>query len=329
VRANEGEATLYGVYFDDTEYDYMQHLRGVGEGEGDGQLLMAPKPKPTAKATKAANQASGFGFTERTQPIDRASSSKFSLPDDVLPSTSELPLAQAYSRLNAALPSELQGLQPDMDPHLRQVLEALEDEAFVDGEEDEDAWLGELVGTGEVDSMMEVEEYEFDEWGINDDELVYPEDEEGYEREEGQSRESEEQGETSWEDRFKAFKKSEDKARAEAAAASDDEDDERGTEGGDTVSGLPTMSVIGAKKRRKGQSDASGYSMSSSSMFRNKGLSTLDEKFDRVSPFSSPLQLPSKARNSETGRMKVVSLLCADLDFFFYCLDHSFSRSPD
>src|SRR2546423_6507670 len=27
VRENEGEAAEYGIYFDDTDYDYMQHLR--------------------------------------------------------------------------------------------------------------------------------------------------------------------------------------------------------------------------------------------------------------------------------------------------------------
>ncbi|EEB89686.1 hypothetical protein MPER_12189 [Moniliophthora perniciosa FA553] len=43
------------------------------------------------------------------------------------------------------------------------------------------------------------------------------------------------------------------------------------------------MSVIGGKKRRrKGTSDASGYSMSSSSMYRNEALKTLDERFDQV-----------------------------------------------
>ena len=30
IRENEGEAANYGIYFDDTEYDYMQHMREVG-----------------------------------------------------------------------------------------------------------------------------------------------------------------------------------------------------------------------------------------------------------------------------------------------------------
>ena len=41
VRKNEGEAAEYGIFFDDTEYDYMQHLRTVGEAP-DAILLQAP-----------------------------------------------------------------------------------------------------------------------------------------------------------------------------------------------------------------------------------------------------------------------------------------------
>ncbi|KAL7413669.1 Low temperature viability protein-domain-containing protein [Mrakia frigida] len=290
-RPNEGEAALYEIFYDDTEYDYMQHLRGVGDGGADSVLLSAPEPK--------APKPSSSGFTERPQPSSCSSSSTpFQLPSSALPSTSELPLAQAYSRLNASLPLELQGLQPDMDPHLRQVLEALEDDAFVgddQGDDDEDGgWLGELVETGEVENMGEVEEYEFAEWGIENGRPVSREEEE-----EGMSEGEKEEREESWQERFKAFKKSEGKLRAEAEGGSDDGEEEEGTqrggakgkasgsgwgsEGGDTLSGLPALSVIGGKRRRKGaQSDASGYSMSSSSMFRNKGLSTLDEKFDRI-----------------------------------------------
>lgn len=50
VRENEGEAAEYGIYFDDTDYDYMQHLRSVGDVP-DGILLEAPtKDKGKGKA---------------------------------------------------------------------------------------------------------------------------------------------------------------------------------------------------------------------------------------------------------------------------------------
>ena len=48
VRENEGEAAEYGIFFDDTEYDYMQHLRSVGETT-DAVLLEAPGSKDKGK----------------------------------------------------------------------------------------------------------------------------------------------------------------------------------------------------------------------------------------------------------------------------------------
>ena len=49
IRNNEGEAAQYGIYFDDTKYDYMQHLRSVGEAP-DAVLLAAPASKSKGKA---------------------------------------------------------------------------------------------------------------------------------------------------------------------------------------------------------------------------------------------------------------------------------------
>jgi hypothetical protein len=50
-RSNIGEATLYGVYFDDTEYDYMQHLRPVGSRDDgfESVLVEAPTRRTTSK----------------------------------------------------------------------------------------------------------------------------------------------------------------------------------------------------------------------------------------------------------------------------------------
>lgn len=53
------------------------------------------------------------------------------------------------------------GLQPDMDPRLREVLEALEDEEYVDGQLDED-FFDELNAEGDpyIPEEEELEEYE-------------------------------------------------------------------------------------------------------------------------------------------------------------------------
>jgi protein LTV1 len=49
MRDNEGEAAEYGIYFDDTTYDYMQHLRDIGEGGGEAHFLEAASVKVKGK----------------------------------------------------------------------------------------------------------------------------------------------------------------------------------------------------------------------------------------------------------------------------------------
>lgn len=255
-RPNIGQATLYDIYYDDTEYDYMQHLRAVGSGgpQDEGvETIMLPAP--------ATKQSKG-----KARARDPNAFLKEDLPAGVLPSTTEL---ERNYESGAAVPSAIAGFQPDMDLHLRQVLEALEDDAFVDDELQDD-FFGELVKDGERNEL-EDPEFEFDEDGLEDDETsplppaprrvqpdVGPMDDD-------------------WMARFAQFKR----AEAQKASTSDDEDDV-GSEGRDTITGLPKLAVAGGKRRRKGASDASGYSLTSSSMFRNKGLSTLDEQFAKV-----------------------------------------------
>ncbi|TFY71827.1 hypothetical protein EVG20_g1174 [Dentipellis fragilis] len=242
-RPNVGEASLYGIYYDDTDYDYMQHLRPVGDQEEgvDSVLVEAP----TQKKSKGKGKE---GLTLRD------------LPPEALPSTSELP--RNYEN-QEAIPSSIAGFQPDMDPHLRQVLEALEDDAFMEEDADDD-FFGELVGGGEREKDEGVY-FEFAEEGVG-------EEEEAGEEGEGDDELPEDAG---WEARFAAFKK----AQKDQDGATDVDGY---SEGGDTVGRMPEFSVIGGKKRRKGTSDASGYSMSSSSMFRNEGLRMVDERFDQI-----------------------------------------------
>jgi len=244
-RANIGEAAIYGVYYDDTEYDYMQHLRtaGLQEDGVDSILIEAP----TILKAKGKNK----------EPI-----TLLDLPPEALPSTSEVP--RNYEA-QENIPSSIAGFQPDLDPHLRQVLEALEDDAFVDDELD-DGFFGELVADGEL-AADEHLEFEFREEGMGEED-----------DDEHEPLEKTEEGEDlGWEARFAQFKKAQ---NATAGSASSDIDAH--SEGGDTVGALPQLSVIGGKRRRKGASDASGYSMSSSSMFRNEGLTMLDERFDQI-----------------------------------------------
>ncbi|KAI0094505.1 LTV-domain-containing protein [Irpex rosettiformis] len=246
-RANIGEAAAYGIYFDDTEYDYMKHLRPVGLQEDGVDSILVEAPL----------SLKGKGKGKDKGPIEL-----IDIPAEALPSTSEIPRNYESQQ---AVPSSISGFQPEMDPHLRQVLEALEDDEFVE-DDMEDDFFGELVADGERGASEKIE-FEFDEEGIDED--VDSIAVEGYEEVE----ESEEEG---WEARFARFKRGQ--GKPEAALS----DIDVYSDGGDTIGTLPQFSVIGAKKRRKGTSDASGYSMSSSSMFRNKGLTTLDEQFDQL-----------------------------------------------
>lgn len=229
----------------------MQHLREVGKHEVGVEAVFIQAPKSLKK-----------GKGKMKDPIELRS-----LPDDVLPSKTELSREDAYNAQNA-VPVELEGLQPGMNPHLRQTMEALDDDAFVE-EALEDDFFAELVGDGEVSDEEEGPHFEFYEYGAEgggewgQETVPEPEDDEG------------------WEARFARFKKEHEAKSKEVRDEADIASDVR-SEGGDTIGKLPIISVIGGKKRRKGASDASGYSMSSSSMFRNEGLTLLDERFDEV-----------------------------------------------
>lgn len=255
-RANIGEAAEYGVYFDDTDYDYMQHLRPVGV-TADAVLLEAP------------SKGKGKGKSKEI----------VTLPDESLPSQNELSLAAARDAMQS-IPSELAGFNPNLDQHLRQTLEALEDDAFVGnndegGEQEMVDIFGELLGGGERGAG---ERGEWDEWEFQ---------EEGIEEGVCTARPEQFDTEDNLASRVAAFKRAQTQTSQELL---DDDDEPEYSEGGDTIGKLPSlppMSVIGGKRRRKGAgSDASGFSMSSSSVFRNEGLRGLDAQFDRV---SSPL----------------------------------------
>jgi protein LTV1 len=221
----------------------MQHLRTAGaEEEGVESILI--------EAPATSQRSKGKGKSK--DPI-----SLRDLPPEALPSASEIP--RNYES-QEAVPSSIAGFQPDMDPHLRQVLEALEDEAFVD-DGLEDDFFGELIAEGQRDADDEFD-YQFCEDGDIPQNVPSTDDYEDPEN---------------WEARFAQFKKEQ-----KDAPPPSDSDDELLSDGGDTIGTLPKLPVIGGKRRRKGTSDASGYSMSSSSMYRTETLMTLDERFDQL-----------------------------------------------
>jgi protein LTV1 len=89
----------------------------------------------------------------------------FELPSDVLPSTVEM----SVGVMNQSTGLD-NGLQPDMDPRLREVLEALSDEEYIDEALDDD-FFEDLNAEGEAYDPAEDEEvYEDSEEEEHDEE---------------------------------------------------------------------------------------------------------------------------------------------------------------
>ncbi|KAI8364009.1 Low temperature viability protein-domain-containing protein [Choanephora cucurbitarum] len=136
-----GQAAQYGIFFDDGEYDYMQHLRTMGDAT-DAVFLEAPKKE------KARTLEDGF----LKKDLD--------LPSSVLPSNVEMNVGVMNQQTGLD-----NGLQPDMDPRLREVLEALEDEEYVENDLDDD-FFESLNAEGD----FEDEEEDYVDYSDDDDE---------------------------------------------------------------------------------------------------------------------------------------------------------------
>ncbi|EHA51630.1 hypothetical protein MCOR27_005270 [Pyricularia oryzae] len=270
IRDNEGEAANYGVYFDDTEYDYMQHMRDLGSGTGEAVFI-----ESTAGQQNKGKGKQKQSLEEALREMELQDKSSDLLDADILPSKD---LTRATYQSQQDVPDMIAGFQPDMDPRLREVLEALEDEAYVDDDDDIFQQLSK--------DAKELNEHEFDDTypdeyddGWESDATAKPNKEfrDGDEAPqlvdtnaqptEGPSQE--------WLEDFKKFKKDqsgEGRTRAGPGA------------GSEIQSSIWTTTTSGGRrKKRKGAlTDKTGFSMTSSSLVRTEGLSALDARFDRI-----------------------------------------------
>lgn len=134
---NQDDPTLHGIYIDENDdYDYMQHLKQI---DGDsGSIFIENKPKKVV----------------------------FELPNDIFASQIEddVGMLNRGSGINNAL-------DLDMDPNIRQVLESLEDDAFVEDDSKGDFFDG-IVQVLKDDVLPEDYKPEFD------DDFCDPNDEE-------------------------------------------------------------------------------------------------------------------------------------------------------
>lgn len=269
IRDNEGEAANYGVYFDDTEYDYMQHMREIGAGGGDTVFVEAKGPQNTGKGKGKQS------LEEALRQMELQQKSGELLDEDILPSKD---LQRVNYQSQQDVPDSLAGFQPDMDPRLREVLEALEDEAYVDDNED----IFEVLSK----DAKELNEHEFDETydtyeeddGWESDHTAKPgreyKDDDEVPALVDTTQAPEEGPSQDWLENFKQFKKDQKAERKPAAAAAP-------MDGQSSIWTTTTMG--GRKKKRKGAlTNPSTYSMTSSALVRNEQLTILDARFEKM-----------------------------------------------
>lgn len=262
IRANEGEAASHGVYFDDTEYDYMQHLRDLNSGAGEVVFIEADILGNKGKGKQKES------LEEALRKMDLEQKSGDVLDQEMLPSKN---LTRVTYEAQQDVPDSIRGFQPDMDSRLREALEALEDDAFVD---DDDDIFKELAKDGRELDDFEFEEAAYDEDGWESDDTAKPTKE--YRENVPDLVRTDEQPEQGpsqdWLEDFKKFKKEQKTGRAPLAPSQSE-----------MQSTWTSTTNGGRRKKRKGAlTDASSYSMTSSSLVRTEQMNLLDARFDRI-----------------------------------------------
>ncbi|CAG8528617.1 13545_t:CDS:2 [Acaulospora morrowiae] len=138
IESNVGQAALYGVYYDDTEYDYLQHLKPIGAEDVGGAVFIEAPTRKSEKEKREKKKGGDLSFVKDEKIINQKSENtkkekkvSIVLPEEVLPSKEEISIGYLD---RSYIPDDLQGFQPDLDPSLQEVLEALEDEAYVEND---------------------------------------------------------------------------------------------------------------------------------------------------------------------------------------------------
>lgn len=261
VRDNEGLAAQYGIYYDDSKYDYMQHLRPIGKVE-DAVFIAKKGDK------------------------DKKKEDLMALLKDQLPSENTRKITQDDLE---NIPKDLRGFNPDMDPRLREAMEALEDEAYVENEEDD--LFNELLQSGKA------QDDEYDEWDLDNYQEEYDKYEENYGSDyevqetpynEGEAPEDISENDENiivnraWEKDFNRFK-SEFKNDDDS---DNDFDSDVNVAENDTLPELPTNfkknSKTKQRKKKGAMTDTTSFSMSSSAVYRTEGLTLLDDRYEQL-----------------------------------------------
>lgn len=307
----------------------MQHMRDLG-GSGGGEAYFVDakvkgKGKGKMSLEDALREASlDDGRSDAGRPSDQQ---RQLLDEDVLPSKN---LRRQTYQDQQDVPDALAGLQPDMDPRLREVLEALDDEAYVDDEEDV---FGELAKDGEEVSLEEFEDMGFFEDGdVGEDEGWASDDTAKPSREykdgplppasSGENitlGDGPDHGDGDWMKEFSKFKLGEKSKKDMPKPAASE-----------LQSSIMTGTSIASnrrKKRKGAKTSSTGYSMTSSSLFRTEGLTLLDSRFEKIEEQYAEDDLPddiddgASVMTGMTGKSSIASsqvsqapLLTSDFD---------------
>ena len=307
VRDNEGEAAEHGIYYDDTDYDYMQHMRDLGGNTG-GETVWVDAPgadKGKGKQKQSLEDALKELDLEHEKNA-QAAQGKI-VDESILPSQE---LRQQTYQNQQDVPDELAGFQPDMDPRLREVLEALEDEAYVDTDETDDFFSSIATDKREL-SLDEFEDQLYydhadqnqneDDDGWESDRTARPSDHEDLVLPPSQpppssslfpstttdastspSNQAQVSAQVSDDGAFMStFRSLPPSLKAPTQPA---KSKNPGAPPSLLASTSSSLFPPGTKrKKRKGALTAtSGYSMTSSSLARTEGLTTLDARFDKI-----------------------------------------------
>ncbi|OKL63742.1 hypothetical protein UA08_00220 [Talaromyces atroroseus] len=300
VRKNEGEAANYGIYYDDSKYDYMQHLRELGTGGGNSYFVEAAtsKGKGKGKTVKLEDALRDVSIDDSHSEVGGAAASVYG--SEYTRSTASSYIKKPTYQDQQNVPDAIAGFQPNMDPRLREALEALDDEAFVDDEDDQDIF-GELTRNAEEVAPEEFEDTLFDQedddgWESDVTEKAFPQSTEAKkaDREEHVAQEHDPSEmpdhnkpvpdiapeNSDWMREFSKFKKDAKASNTPAAKPEGDGATERHTTASTmfTAGGTP----IRRKKRKGAMTNPSAYSMTSSSLARTEGLRLLDDRFEKV-----------------------------------------------
>lgn len=282
LKKDEGKAANYGITFDDSEYDYLQHLKPIGSGNG---VFISRKDDDDKGKNKHKN-------------------SKLSalLGDSMFPGEERKYDYQEQQDV----PDEIKGFKPDLNLDLREALIALEDDNYLDQDQDIDEVdvFGELLGEGKKQQEISLRDYdqyddEYDgQYGYEDD---YKDDDWDLDNFDDQEYEFEGveggNGETNfnWEKDFQKYKQKKGRVVDEFDSDNEFEDDyeeDEEEDENDVVGDLPNVSGKALKssntksskknaRRKKGATtDTSSYSMSSSALCRTEQMTIIDDKFD-------------------------------------------------